>query len=615
MKSLFRRLFPKRSSSHPLGAPVDADAREKAAPEEEQLIFAASSDKRAPSIEQLRYLPHLLNRPQLIAFLISAVILIIGTPVLAVRGYYAATEEVAAPGGSYTEGLVGTPQHLNPLIQISDVEADIGSLIFSSIFRYDSEQNLEPDLITNYIISEDQLEYTFFLKRGVQWHDGEALTADDVIFTIQSIQDPLYQSPLQPTLKGVGIEKIDEYTVKLILSEPFAPFLTTLTFGILPEHLWFSVPAQNVRLTELNLKPVGSGPYKFAELTKDREGNLKSFVIERNDEYYGDIPYLDQVNFLFYADQPTAVDALKTKKVEGLGFFPVDERNDIERRNGDVEFRGLRIPQYTALFFNQDNSEVLQDDAVRQAVATSIDRTTVVNDVFQGQAEEIFTPILPGYLGHNAEVEKYPFDIDAAAALLQENGWVIPDGAEADENGLIARENDGQKLEFTISTVDVVEYRQTLDQFRDAWRQIGAKVNIDYYSAEDIQSQVIRTRNYEALLFGQIVGNDPDPYPFWHSSQQEHPGLALAIFSDKEVDQLLEEARKSSDDEERRTRYLHIQNNIAEEVPAVFLYNPFYTYAVHKKINGINEQQYITIPSDRFTGLPEWYIKTNRRWK
>ncbi len=587
----------------------------------EPVVFQAVASRRVPSFAQMRYLPRLLGQRLRLVLWLSVGVLVIASALLGGRWYYRSTELVPQYGGSYTEGVVGLPQYINPILApLSDVDSDIAKLVFSSMFRYDDNQQLQPDLVTNYVISDDQLTYTFFLRSNAQWHDGEKLTVDDILYTIGAIQDPLYQSPLFSSLNGVQAVKLDDYSFSLTLSETYAPFLSTLTFGILPEHLWYNVPPQNVALTELNIKPIGSGPYRFESLTKDKTGTIKSFRIARADGYYGDAPYIDDVTFVFYPDMTSAVQAMASKKVEGLSFIPQDAVEQITKKNPGVQFHSLRIPQYAAIFFNQKRSDVLQDAKVRTALAHAVNREAMIETVLGGQGEPIYTPILPGYIGHNAEVEKHVYNTNESIRLLEEAGWKFPEGVTSEqtvtaENPYRPREKDGRTLEFTISTVDVEEYQETLELLQSSWRTIGVKLNVDVYSPEDIQQEVIKSRKYEALLFGEIVGTDPDPYPFWHSSQQEHPGLALAIFRDREIDDLLEEARKTNNEEERRLKYLHVQNNLANELPAIFLYNSLYTYAIHDKIAGVNSKQYITVPSDRFAGIAHWYVKKERKLK
>lgn len=601
--SRFRKFFQKRSQ----------EASTRHTQEREALVFRTSTDHRMPSLAQLRYLPAVFTNREFRIFWTAIAIGVISIGLFAYRWYDSATILMPEVGGTYTEGIVGVPQNVNPILApLSDVDSDLSSLIFSSLVKLNDHQQMENDLITNYTISEDELTYTFFLRSDVYWHDGERLDAGDAVFTIRAIQDPLYQSPLRSTLEDVTAKQIDDFSFSLTLEEPFAPFLSTLTFGLLPEHLWGTIPGQNVRLNGLNLQPVGSGPYQFSELTKDAAGNVKSFVVTRNESYYADVPYIKNIKFLFYADVPTAVEALQNKNIEGLSFVPKESKEVVQEKNDKLQNHSLRVPQYTALFFNQGESEVLQELEVRQALSRAVDRDELIDNVLGGEALPIYTPILPGYVGHNSGVKRYPFDLEKSRKLLKDAGWFYPDGRTGEEEDFVPREKDGVKLEITISTVDLPEYQEVLALLQQHWQEIGAKVNVDTYSPQDIQTDIIQDRTYEALLFGEIVGSDPDPYPFWHSTQQEHPGLALAIFRNTDLDTLIEDARKTNDEEVRNDKYHEFQEILAEEQPAIFLYNPHYTYMVHEKVLGMRDDQYIAVPSDRFSNVSEWYIEHSR---
>ncbi len=582
----------------------------------EQLVYMTTPNRKIPSWRQTTYFFRLLTRGERLLALCAIAIIVVGIPVFAVRGYFQATVVVPQKGGAYTEGLVGAPQYLNPVLSpLSDVDSDLTQLLFSSIFRYDGNQVLQPDVITNYTISDDKKTYTFFLRHDIQWNDGQAFTAEDVLFTIGLIQDPLYQSPLLSSLKGVTATKIDDHSFSLALKEPFAPFLTTLTFGILPKHIWFDVTPQTMTLNERNITPVGSGMYVIENMKKDREGTIKSVDLKRNNEYYGVKPNIETVRFAFFADEASAIDALQSHKIEGLAFFPGSDWASIQKKNGDLRLHRLRIPQYTAVFFNQQKSAALQEGAVRKALAYALNKQQIVQTVFAGQAEVIHTPILPGYLGYSPGVGEYSQNIGESTKLLEEANWKYPEGKDANSEPFEPRQKGEKKLEISLVTANIPEYEQTARELAAAWKAVGVKVNITTASAQDIQTTTIKNREYDALLFAQIIGTDPDPYPFWHSSQQEAPGLNLAIFRDREADTLLEAARKTTSDDERRDKYVQFQNRIAEGVPAIFLYNSTYSYAMHEKVRGVNPVQYISVPSDRFSAVAQWYIKSNRQLK
>jgi len=243
----------------------------------------------------------------------------------------------------------------------------------------------------------------------------------------------------------------------------------------------------------------------------------------------------------------------------------------------------------------------------------SINKEEIIQEALSGEGEIINGPILPGYIGYNPEIKKYQFDLEAAKKELEDAGWVYPQTAEGEPPAQVRVKGEAE-LAFAISTIDQQEYLKTVEIIKEAWQTIGVRVETKIYSTKDIQKKVIKPRAYEALLFGEIIGTDPDPYPFWHSSQSRDPGLNLAVFYNKDIDQLLEEARKTNDEEQRRMKYLHFQNILADEIPAIFLYNSIYTYGLNNKIKG-REGKYITVPSNRFSGIENWYINTKRVWK
>lgn len=570
----------------------------------DQKLVSKTHEGFLPSARQLKFFRFILSPFEKQVLQACAVLLGVSLVLFGLRAYYRTTEVVAVVGGNYSEALIGAPQHINPIYALAnDVDMDLSRLLFNGLFRLDQNQQLVNDLIIDYGMSDDQKTYTFYLRQDVKWHDGESMTSDDVVFTMRAIQDAEYQSPLRPSLFGAEIQKLTNYSFNITLAEPFAPFLTALTFGILPEHLWFDISPSTANLAERNLKPIGTGPYQFDQLTKDRLGNILSYRLKRTNDYYGEQASIRELTIRFYPDINSAIEALKSKSVDGISFLPQDAKDQLKRVK-HLEYHSLRLPQYTAIFFNQKNA-LLKQQEIRQALFWSVDRSRIVQDVLGGEGEVINTPILPGFLGHNPEADVHAYDVEAAKKLLDDNGWALLEGETV-------RKKDGKELAFALTTVEQPEYVQTVELLRQAWESIGIRVETRIISNEEIQSTVIKPRDYEALLFGEIIGSDPDPYPFWHSSQSKDPGLNLAVFYDKDVDQLLEEARQTSDAEQRRIKYLHFQNILAEQLPAIFLFSPRYTYAVNRKVKGIGEI-YISSPSDRFLSISEWYIKTKRK--
>lgn len=564
------------------------------------------SEQHWPSLNQLVRLPRVLSPLEKRIFYLCLTFFFLSLTILAVRLYLSQTKVVPVVGGEYTEGLIGNPVRLNPVLaQSNDVDMDIARLVFSGLFKYDRDRNLVPDLAESYELSEDQKIYTIHLRRGVTWHDGQPFTAQDVILTIDEIQTAEIKSPLSGNLRGVTAEAADDFTVTLTLKEPFAPFLSSLTFGILPAHLWSDIQPLSFPLAEMNLKPIGTGPYKFKSLKKDRSGSIRSYALVRNPVYYQRPPYLETIVFKFYPDLESLIEAGKDKKVDGVGYIPKESKSVIAK-NRNLIAHLLHLPQYTAVFLNQKN-QLLKTIEVKQAMAHAINKQEIIDQVLSGEGEQIHAPILPGFLGFNPEIRKYEFDPVKAIEILEKAGWALAEGS------LIRKKSD-QELQLTLTTLDQPDFVATANLIKEYWQKIGFGVELRIVDPGRMQKSIIKPRDFEALLVGEIVGTDPDPYSFWHSSQGRDPGLNLSVYVNKNVDQLLEEARKTTDPEQRWMKYLHFQNLLADDLPALFLFNPTYTYGLHKKVKGF-ELTRITVPSDRFTEIENWYIKSKRQWK
>jgi len=520
------------------------------------------------------------------------------------RSWLKSTEAVPTMGGEYIEGVVGLPRFVNPILaQTNNVDMDISSLVFSSLVKIDSQGNLVSDLAREYEVGEDQKTYTFFLKKDVFWHDGESLDASDIVFTIQAIQDPRYKSPLRTKLQGVEVEKIDDHTVQFKLKDIYAPFLYNLSFGILPKHIWEYVPSEFIELAEYNLKPIGSGPFKFLKLKKDKKGEIKSFYLEKFEAYYGKSPYIKRIIFKFYPSEEQLLSAYNKKEVLGIAGISPKNFKKIKAGN-NFNLLELSTTQYFAVFFNQTKSKPLADKTVRLALAYATDKEEIIQEIFDGRAKNINSPILPGMLGFTEDTEVYDFAPEHARNILEAEGWKDTDG-----DGV--REKQEVKLEIELVVSEWPELKSSAELLVKQWERIGVLLNLKALGISEIQQDYIRPREYEALLFGQSLGPDPDPFAFWHSLQRKDPGLNLALYSNKEADVLLEEARLTLDKSIRIENYEEFQKKLIQDAPAVFLYSPSYLYLVSKAVKQ-KMPPLIANSSQRFAGVEEWYMKTKR---
>lgn len=575
---------------------------------------------------------------------------------------YVVTHQVEIPtiGGEYTEGLIGEPQFINPLYaSASDADSDIASLIYSGLVRWDEEEGIVNDLASNITKSEDGKTYTVTIRDGAMFHNGDNVLASDVVYTFNAIQNTAYHSPLAVSFSGVTVNQIDEKTISFELEEPFAPFLSTLTVGILPANIWGMISPRNAQTASYNLEPIGSGPYRFAEFSKDKSGTIHSYTLERFDDYYGDKVLIERITFKFYMDAASAVLALENKHVEGVSYVSFDQKKEVEE-NKSIALHHPTIPREIVLFFNEETQPALKSLKLRQAISAAIDKNRILEEVTDNNGIVINSPILPGMLGYLSDTPEQIQDIILANELLDDEGFewseegsyrIDPNNEEEEEIEVETEENEEEEeteegepteepeteeettetedetlatetntateesvasntLRFTLTTVDSPEFIKVAELITEMCAEIGMIIEIDAYPAETLYSLVIDPRNYELLLTGVLLGIDSDPYAFWHSSQTKN-GLNLAGYNNEDVDTLLEEARAATDESVRIEKYQEFQEILLEDYPAVFLYQSTYTYALSSKIQGADIQK-IMSPSDRFKTISDWYIKTKK---
>jgi len=597
------------------------------------------------------YLPHILSRQEknTMALLLGIAILTGGG--LVMRTYIRFTHPVPGVGGSYTEGMIGSPRVINPLYLSRDADRDIARLVFSGLITYDGAGNVVPDLAERYEISRDDKTYTVFLRKNIQWHDGKPLTADDVVFTINRIQNPQYKSPARANWQGVEIQKIDDATVRFTLRTPYAPFIENLTQGIIPKHLWEHIePAQAV-LHDLNMHPVGSGPYQFSRFKTTAEGAVIWYALTRNPHYYREGPYLQNITFVFFNTEDELIASIHKGEIDGFGPISSNRAKDANPDQGLVF--SIATPRIFSIFFNQRATPALADPAVREAIARAIDKNKIARETAGGGAIAL-NSILPPFQTFQksaasgaAESAAPEYDPGRARSLLDMTGWRDTDGDGIRDKKI----RDGKKkislaaLHFTLTTGDSPDLSHTAELIKSMLADAGISIDIQKKSFAELETAVIRPRAFEILLFGQVYGYEPDPFAFWHSSQVKDPGLNIALFADKKADRILEDARHTTDHAVRDQKYQDFARIAARALPAVPLYTQLYLYLLPRDMQftplevspdaaselparsqrvglltgftgGTGEEgapfSRMTLPADRFNEINRWYRVTRR---
>ncbi len=520
--------------------------------------------------------------------------------------YYSTTKSVPTFGGTYTEGVLGQPTYINPLLAHTETDLSLTRLIFSGLYKYNSYGELVPDLAESMPeISEDQKSYTVKLKHGVKWHNNIDFDAGDVLFTIQTLKDPAYKSPLRNLWQSTSIEKIDDFTVKFTTKDVSGPFIHNLTLPILPEFVWSLVEPKNFLVSNNNLEAVGTGPYALRKIKKTSGGRITSLSLESFSNYFQGKPNIDTITIKFFETEEGLLKALHSREIDGFGFTTLGSKIQLEENQKDIQIVKLPLPQYQVVFFNLTN-QIVSDINVRKALDAITDKQKIINKIFHGNALLPSSPLIYNS-DTNTALEAGGSDLKQAEKYLEMAGWDINF-----ETGY--RTKNDQEFIITISTNDLPSNSKTAEMLAQQWRKLNIKVNLNILPVKQLREEVIRTRNFDVLLFPQKFGADPDPFLFWHSSQTKDPGLNLTGFENSVADQLITEARTTTDTAIRKQKYRLFNKLVSQEVPVIFLNQTLFIYALGKDIKNITLNTLFE-PSYRFFDVTNWYIMEKRVFK
>ncbi|MFZ6015277.1 MAG: ABC transporter substrate-binding protein [Patescibacteria group bacterium] len=578
------------------------------------LVLSVTKPKAIPKWRQLRYASRILSQKERQAIALTGIlgiILLLSAVILLLAKYISAVPVV---GGTYTEALIGEPHALNPVdAPANQTDLDLCSLIYSGLFKQKGMELL-PDLAESYSWSEDFKTLTVKIRQDANFHNGAPVTADDVQYTIEAIQDPVRKSLLSPLFKGVKAAVIDGKTIQFNLDQSDITFLNSLTVGVLPASLWINIPPQNARLANLSLKPIGSGPYKVKSFTKDNHGIIRSYALERSDDYYGIKPHIKTINFQFYPDLQPAEEALKSDLVDGLAFLmPADT----QRFNSAARWHtiDLKTPQQTIAFFNVKD-KTLEDLRVRQALIMAVNRQDVVAALFN-RAEIADTPF-PFVQSASGTIT----DLEGARDLLQKSGWVLPSNdnvrifqkAEDRKDGQIPESNaSSTKLTLTILVPEQTDLVNMAEVLKRQWSLLGAQIEIQSMDAAGVLKKSTRDRDAQIILWNVLLGPDQNLFPIWWSGQANDRGTNFSGISETKIDDLINQSKSATSTDGLTAVRNELSSAIMEKAPAAFLVRPHFSYIISTRIKGMPESIEIAKPSDRFNDIQTWYIKTGWR--
>lgn len=545
---------------------------------------------------------HLLGRRERVALFGASVIVLLTGPILFFHFIETATAIVPAYGGTYTEGIVGQPGFINPVLaRPGTPDQDITSLIFASI----------TDLAESIKHNDTMTSWNVRIKDGAQWQDGTPITSDDIIFTIRTIQNKDATSPSQADWQNITASRVSEREIAFQMPTPYSFFSALLSqTRPIPKKIFADIDPANLRRSSYNLQPLGSGAYAFADLGKRPDGFITSYTITRSNTYatIGQRPYIQTIEFKFFQNDQALTDSFNLGQIDGFGTF---DPSLLDALRIKPIARSIPTGKYYAIFFNQDARATWKDPAIRSALTMGINRQDLINHVMRGNAQPLYGPIPPAVLSQFGLTDQSlatPFDPQQAKDMIASAGW------KQDPQTNVWIKKTGKTtdtLTVTITTADTFPLRDIARVIQQNWSTIGVSTTIVLADPATMNDGVIKPRNYELLLFGNIVTAQPDIFSFWHSSQQFDPGLNFALYQNPSADNLMTKLRATTQPNVFSSTLNSLETTIAKDQAAIFLISPDYLYITSERFSGITIP-FVALPADRFASIASWYAATTR---
>ncbi|MEX0934361.1 MAG: ABC transporter substrate-binding protein [Candidatus Saccharimonadales bacterium] len=490
-----------------------------------------------------------------------------------------------APGGQYIEGVVGNISGINPIFSDGQISEAASHLVFSGLLKEDASSNMQLDLASSYEISDDGTLYTFNLREDVLWHDGVKLTAEDVAFTIDLIQNPDVGSSYHLDWRDIEVEVAGELEIRFRLPNTFAPFLTQLSVGILPKHLLADIDPERVRISSFNQQPIGSGPFELTDITEDR----LRFVA--NEAYYLGRPMLDRFTIAAFETAEDMIEAYSRQELAAMLLNDINDHDQINNLSNTSIFQ-IETGAQVFAFFNTNN---LSSRNIRRGLIQSIDNPALRRQLGVDY-RRANSPLLPVQLGHIPAVLDY--DLKTARNRFESAGLSYQEGKLYD---------NGEPFTIRLVTQDSHKYPLAANSLKEQWELVGVEVELIELSAAEFRENRLRPRDYDVLLFGVGMDKDPDAYPYWHSSEINDPGRNLSLYQSELADLNLEDGRTRLDVDLRAAKYEAFQSQWRLDAPALPLYRLHAYYVVRREVAGVDVGNIIS-PLDRFHNVEEWSI-------
>lgn len=511
----------------------------------------------------------------------------------------AGADDDASYGDAMVVGSISDARTLVPALASDSASSDICGMVFNGLVKYDKNINIVGDLAESWEVLDGGLVILFHLRKGVKWHDGAAFTAKDVEFTYRKLVDPNVKTPYSGDFERIEkLEVVDDYTVKVIYKEPFSPALSSWGMWIMPEHI---LKNEDLNRTSFARHPIGTGPYKFKSWKTGEKIELAS-----NHEYFELRPYIDRYIYRIIPDDATIFLELQTRGVDWTGLSPLQYIRQTSNNFFRANYNKFRYPSFgfTYMAYNLADPK-FQDVRVRRALNYAVNKKEIIDTIFFGLARVTTGPYMMDSWAYNKDVPGVPYDPAKARALMAEAGWQDTDG-----DGWL--DKDGKPFEFTlIANQGNAERLRCSEMIQKYLKDVGVRVKIRVLEWSALINDFINKKRFEAVLMGWFLSRDPDNYDIWHSSKTREGEFNFIGYKNAEVDRLLEEGRRTFDQEARQAAYHKVHEIIYSEQPYLFLYSAEALPIINKRFRGVEVS-----PIGIGYNFIKWYVpRSEQRYK
>ncbi|MCI0454983.1 MAG: peptide-binding protein [Candidatus Dadabacteria bacterium] len=490
--------------------------------------------------------------------------------------------------------LSAEPGTLNPITATDAYESTINSgNVYETLVKRDNETlEIIPLLADRWEISDDKLVYTFFIKKGIKWHDGVPFTSHDVVFSFEKIMDPKVDAPaLRSYYKEIRkVQAVDDHTVRFTYARPY--FLALEFCGgmnVVPKHIF---EKGDFNTNPFGRHPIGTGPYRFL-----RWDTGKEIILERNESYWGEKPNIKRIIFKIITDSTVTLQVLKRGEIDFSGLTPIQWSRQTSSERFLKHFQKLSYftPNYSFIGWNM-NTPFFRDKRVRTAMTYLVNRNLILEKILYNLGEIVTNPFYINSPEYDKSIKPFPFNPLMAKRLLDEAGWMDHDG-----DGL--RDKDGVKFDFEfLLPSGSVTGEQISTILKEELKKVGIKMNIRRVEWAIFTKQ-LDERKFDAVTLSWAMGVESDPYQIWNSSQAER-GSNFVGFKNKEADLLMEQARTEFDRKKRIELYKKFAEIIYEEQPYTFLFCRKSTVALQRRFKGVKVHPLGLDPLEWFVPLP-----------